>query len=233
MLKMELGISDIMPLSVLESILSRAIEDSNIAALLINISDIVLDRASYDMLRCKIREFKKKGKLVIAYYDYSNLNNYGAISGSNVVVAHPQGALMINGISIQQLFYKGLLDKIGAKFDCIRTNTSKGLYDQYIRKDMSMETKREYNELLRDIMALKVQDIASDRGLSDAQVSSLINERGIFNGKMAKASALVNESMHNIDWLHFCRSYILKSIYGEKDNLNKKLLSPIVLIKIL
>ena len=228
-LELSLGIHEIMPVSVLMKILKKALYDPKVVGLMIDTSNIKFDRISSHLLKDIITKFKQRGKSVLTYYDYADFNNYFIASQGEKVCAHPYGHLFIGGINISSMFYKELFDKIGFSMDSIRVGKSKSYIEPYTRSNFSPQVKREYNEVLRNIMSNYVKNIVEQRGLSSAQVWSLVNNRGIFNGKNALQSALVDHSTCKIKWFMFCHKYILNKLYSpqNQNKVNNTVISPL------
>ena len=79
------------------------------------------------------------GKPVIAYgAGYTN-DSYQLASAASEIWRNPLGGVLISGPGGSNLYYKGLLDKLGVTANVYRVGTYKSAVEPYIRNDMSPE----------------------------------------------------------------------------------------------
>ena len=57
------------------------------------------------------------------------------------------GEIMIPGVGMETMFYKGLMDKVGVKADYVQIGEYKGADEEYTRTGPSEELKGELNKL--------------------------------------------------------------------------------------
>jgi protease-4 len=87
---------------------------------------------------------RASGKPVIAYgVGYTN-DGYELASAASEVWLHPLGTVAIAGPGGTNLYYKGLLDKLGVTANVYRVGTYKSAVEPYIRNDMSPAAKENY-----------------------------------------------------------------------------------------
>ena len=206
-LEMVMGINKVMPMILLENILLKALGDPKIKGLMIDLSSISVDLVSQERLIKIIKKFKLAGKNVMTYYDYASFNNYLIAAAGNLACANPHGDLFIGGIGIGSLFYKKLFDRILFHMDVIRVGKNKSYVEPYIKSQFSTSVKREFAQILRSIMNLQANEIAKMRDLSAAQVWSLIDGVGMFNGLDAVKSGLIDCALYRLQWIEFCQKY--------------------------
>ena len=94
-----------------------------------------------------IRDVRASGKPVIAYaVGYTN-DSYQLASAASEVWLNPLGAVLVAGPGGSNLYYKGLLDKLGVTANVYRVGTYKSAVEPYIRNDMSPEARENYMAL--------------------------------------------------------------------------------------
>jgi len=94
-----------------------------------------------------IRGVRASGKPVIAYaVGYTN-DGYQLAAAASEVWLNPLGAVLVAGPGGSNLYYKGLLDKLGVVANVYRVGTYKSAVEPYTRNDMSPEA-RENDEAL-------------------------------------------------------------------------------------
>jgi protease IV len=91
-----------------------------------------------------VRRVRAAGKPVIAYsVGYTN-DSYELASAASEVWLNPLGGVLVAGPGGSNLYYKGLLDKLGVTANVYRVGKFKSAVEPYIRNDMSPEAKENY-----------------------------------------------------------------------------------------
>src|SRR6476646_480475 len=100
-----------------------------------------------DDLAGALRRVRAAGKPVVAYgVGYSD-DSYYLASAASEIWLNPLGAVLIAGPGGSNLYYKGLLDKLGVTANVYRVGTYKSAVEPFIRNDMSPEAKQNYMAL--------------------------------------------------------------------------------------
>jgi protease-4 len=94
-----------------------------------------------------IKRFKASDKPVIAYATGYTDDSYLLASAASEIWLNPLGAVVVAGPGGTNLFYKGLLDKLGVTANVYRVGTYKSAVEPYTRNDMSPEAKSNYQAL--------------------------------------------------------------------------------------
>jgi protease IV len=94
-----------------------------------------------------VRQVRAAGKPVVAYgVGYTN-DSYELASAASEIWLNPLGAVLVAGPGGSNLYYKGLLDKLGVTANVYRVGKFKSAVEPFIRKDMSPEAKENYQAL--------------------------------------------------------------------------------------
>ena len=80
---------------------------------------------------------RKAGKPVIAYATGYDDDSYQLAAHASEIWLNPMGAVVVTGPGGTQLFYKGLMDKLGVTANVYRVGTYKAAVEPFIRNDMS------------------------------------------------------------------------------------------------
>src|SRR4051812_28725590 len=129
-----------------------------------------------------VRRVRGAGKPVVAYaVGYTN-DSYQLASAASEIWLNPLGAVAIAGPGGSNLYFKGLLDKLGVTANVYRVGTYKSAVEPFIRNDMSPEARQNY-------MALDGAELESWRqGVHQARpkanVDAFLND---MNGAIAAA----------------------------------------------
>ena len=84
---------------------------------------------------------RKAGKPVVAYAAGYSDDGYQLAAHASEIWMHPLGAVAIAGPGGQNLYYKGLLDKLGVTANVYRVGTYKAAVEPFTRTDMSPEAR--------------------------------------------------------------------------------------------
>jgi protease IV len=94
-----------------------------------------------------VRRVRGAGKPVVAYaVGYTN-DTYQLASAASEIWLNPLGAVAISGPGGSNLYFKGLLDKLGVTANVYRVGTYKSAVEPFIRNDMSPEARQNYMAL--------------------------------------------------------------------------------------
>jgi protease-4 len=94
-----------------------------------------------------VRAVRAAGKPVVAYGVGYTDDSYQLASAASEIWLNPLGAVLIAGPGGSNLYYKGLLDKLGVTANVYRVGTYKSAVEPYIRNDMSPEARQNYEAL--------------------------------------------------------------------------------------
>ena len=83
----------------------------------------------------------------------------------------PSGMLVVPGVRMEVTFYKGLLDKLGLKFDGLQMGKYKGAAEPLARSDMSKPLRESLDALVGDVYENMIATIAADSDGSGSTAS--------------------------------------------------------------
>ncbi|HEY0313979.1 MAG TPA: signal peptide peptidase SppA [Allosphingosinicella sp.] len=133
---------------------------------------------------------KKAGKPVLAYASAYDDDSYLLASHASEVWLSPMGGVLITGPGHTNLYYKGLLDKLGVTANVYRVGTYKAAVEPFIRNDMSPDARLNAQALAGALWETWQQDVA--RARPKAQVATYVADTAAriqaSGGDMAKAA---------------------------------------------
>jgi protease-4 len=145
-----------------------------------------------------VRRVRASGKPVVAYANDYTDSSYEVASAASEIWLDPLGAVALAGPGGENLYYKGLLDKLGVTANVYRVGTYKAAVEPFIRNDMSPEAKQNAQDLASAMLASWRASILRNRPqakidpyLNDP-VAALNSAAGDF-GKAALASGLIDK----------------------------------------
>jgi protease-4 len=129
-----------------------------------------------------VRRVRASGKPVVAYAVGYGDDSYQLASAASEVWLNPLGAVLIAGPGGSNLYYKGLLDKLGVTANVYRVGTYKSAVEPFIRNDMSPEARQNYMAL--DTARLESWRTSVRRDRPKANVDVMLKD---MNGAVAAA----------------------------------------------
>jgi protease IV len=103
--------------------------------------------AAVSEVAAAVGRLRASGKQVLTYATAYTDGGYLIAANASEVWVHPLGGTMFSGPGGNQLYYKGLVDKLGVNAHVFKVGKFKSAVEPYIRADMSPEA-REANEAL-------------------------------------------------------------------------------------
>jgi protease-4 len=139
----------------------------------------------------KIREVKKT-KPVIAFATGYTSDRYQIAAHASEIWMPAMGVLAIAGPGGNNLYFKGLLDKLGVTANVYRVGTYKAAVEPFTRNDMSPEARENSQALAGALLETWREDVARGRPAATAGMSRLLGDPvGVTraaNGDIAKAA---------------------------------------------
>lgn len=173
--------------SVIKELLEEADEDSTVKAVILDINSgggaIV---ASRELMRA----VKSTEKPVVAWIGESGASGaYYVASAADVIVADRDSITGSIGVIAEFVHYSGLMDKIGVNVTVITSGEYKDVGSPF--REMTEEERESIQELIDEIHADFISDVAENRNLSMKYVTELANG-DIYLGSEALQLGLVD-----------------------------------------
>ncbi|MBR8830299.1 MAG: Protease 4 [Chroococcopsis gigantea SAG 12.99] len=172
-----------------------ATRDNNITALLLYGRGAAGDYgyATLEEVRQGLKKFKAAGKKIIAYDTGFSEKEYYLASMADEVVLNSMGQLEFNGLSSQQTFFAGAMEKYGVGAQVVRVGSYKSAVEPYIRKNLSPENKQQLGALLGDVWTNYLTVISENRHIPVQKLRQISNREGILSPEVAQKAGLVDK----------------------------------------
>jgi len=171
--------------------LDKAKDDGRVKAVALDLSGFSGGGATaIGDLAQAVRRVRDAGKPVVAYGVGFTDDSYALASAASEIWLNPLGGVLIAGPGGSNLYYKGLLDKLGVTANVYRVGTYKSAVEPYIRNDMSPEAKQNYMALDGARLETWKQEVKQARPKANIDLF-LTNMNGAVaaaGGDMAKAA---------------------------------------------
>ena len=140
----------------------------------------------------KLDEVKKSGKPVVAFATGYTDDRYQLAAHASEIWMPAMGAIAVTGPGGNNLYFKGLLDKLGVTANIYRVGTYKSAVEPFIRNDMSPEARENAQALGDALLETWREDIARGRPGAVAGLNRMLSDPvGVTqaaNGDLAKAA---------------------------------------------
>ena len=192
--------ADSLQLRAVVRTLNAAASDDRIAGILmkgsLEPSDFGSGYAALAEVRAALTRFRNAGKPVKAYIEAATTRDYYLASVSSQITIDPYGMIFMPGLSSQPMFFAGAFEKYGVGVHVTRVGKYKSYVEQYIRKDMSPESREETQRLLDDVWSSLLSDIGRARKLSASRIQGVVDAEGFIRADVAVSSHLADRSAY-------------------------------------
>jgi len=155
--------------------LDTAKDDDRVKAIALDLDGFLGGgQASLSALGEKITEVKKSGKPVIAFATGYTDDRYQLAAHASEIWMPAMGAMAVAGPGGNNLYFKGLMDKLGIVANVYRVGTYKAAVEPYTRSDMSPEAKENAQALGDALLETWREDIARGRPAATRGLAQLL-----------------------------------------------------------
>lgn len=188
--------------------------DERIKGISIVLNSPIIGIAKVEELTDRVERFREEtGKPVYIYSDYYTLGTLLLASSCERVFIPPTGELIIPGIRVEPIFFKGTMDKLGIQWDIVKMKEYKNGLDPFVSDTLSPESREVYTALVDTLYRQTIREIAEARGIDTSILISCIDS-GIITAKDAKNLGLVDSLIYPIDY-----EEIEQELAGDEENI--------------
>ncbi|MDU8923978.1 signal peptide peptidase SppA [Pasteurellaceae bacterium LIM206] len=151
--------------------IENAADDDRIKGLVLDLNYFQgADMPALTYIGSAIQHFKQSRKPVIAMADNYGQSQYLLASYADEIYLNPIGEVAIEGLSIQNLYFKNLLEKLAVTPHIFRVGTYKAAVEPFLRNDMSPEAKNNLQRWLTAMWRNYRNTVAENRHIQPAAV---------------------------------------------------------------
>lgn len=176
----------------LRSLLGRLAKlgaDKDVSSIVLRFGDVAMGLATAEELHGALRAMTKP---VVCTAERVGNTLAVALTGCAKVVLAPGGDVELTGPAAVPLYFKGLLDLVGAQADVVRAGVFKGAAEPLLRSDPSPEMRQTYDDLLGGAYHSMAALVAAGRHVDEKKVEGWI-DRAVFDAEGARAAGLVDD----------------------------------------
>ncbi len=185
-------------LSDITKAIKNAAFDRRISSLYLDFSGLEgLSSGHLNELSQVLEEFKASGKKIYAYSVQYTIPSYFAASYADKIGIDPLGDISFAGFASRPIFYKGMEEKFGIKWNVLQAGDFKGLAETYSRDSLSQNVRSNLKTMFDRLWNKYTEDIAKNRNISVPKIQdfALNNNEYIkkYQGNIAEAA--LNEGL--------------------------------------
>ncbi|KAE9602237.1 hypothetical protein Lal_00050028 [Lupinus albus] len=174
----------------------KAAYDPRISAIYLHIDSLSCGWAKLDEIRRHILDFKKSGKIVVAYVPSCREKEYYLACACDEIYAPPSAYFSLFGLTVQASFVRGILDNIGIEPQVERVGKYKSAGDQLTRRTMSDENCDMLTALLENIYTNWLDKVSSAKGKKREDIENFINE-GVYQVDRLKEEGFISDIIYD------------------------------------
>jgi len=172
--------------------LRQAATDDHIRAVVLQPRGLDAGWGKLQEFRQEVSAFKRSGKPVYAFLQSPGSREYYLATAADKIFLSPDDSLDVKGFLLQEMYFKGTMDKLGVQMQVDHIGRYKDAGDIFTKTGMSPETREVLNQVLDQIYGNFCSVVGQARRKSADDVKALI-DNGPFLGSQAKTSGLVDQ----------------------------------------
>ncbi len=204
---MPVGLNDIM------ENLQKAVADSSIKGIFLDISWIDAGMATVEEIRNGLLEFKKSGKFIVAYSEILTQKAYYLATVADKIYVNPQGGIEHIGLSARLMFFKGLLDKLEIEAQIFRYGKFKSAIEPFMLDKMSDPNREQVEKYIGSLWSHMLDGVSKQRSISVETLNKLADDMTIQDAGDCVEHKLADDTLYKDQVLAELRTRI-----GLKEN---------------
>lgn len=147
-------------------LIKHAAKDSSIKGIYLIAKDNGNGAASSTELRSALNEFKNSKKFIVAYGDYISQSAYSIAALADKIYCHPKGMVEWQGMTVEYVFFKSLLDRLEIKPQIFYAGKFKSATEPFRETSMTVANKEQTQVWLNDLYTEMLSTVSKHRKLS-------------------------------------------------------------------
>ncbi|HXH00378.1 MAG TPA: signal peptide peptidase SppA [Sphingomicrobium sp.] len=157
--------------------LDNAKDDDRVKAVALDLEGFVGGgQSAIAALGNAVERVRKSGKPVLAYATGYTDDSYQLAAHASEIWLNPLGAVAIAGPGGNNLYFKGLLDKLGVTANVYRVGTYKAAVEPFTRSDMSPEARLNAQSLGLALLETWRDDVARARPAAAGSIAAYLRD---------------------------------------------------------
>ncbi|QJC31131.1 signal peptide peptidase SppA [Enterobacteriaceae endosymbiont of Macroplea mutica] len=144
--------------------IAKAKNDNKISGIILKTNDLTVNSIpALRYLGASLDNFKKSGKQVYVISNSYTQEQYYIASFANKIILNPNGYVDLHGFSINNLYYKKLLQYLNIESNVFKIGEYKSAVEPFVNHKMSIKNKIFFTQLINNLWKNFIQQIADNR----------------------------------------------------------------------
>ena len=185
------------PLLDILTAIDHAADDPAVKFILLTNGSPALTMTQAEEIRAALAAFREKsGKAVISWTSSFTDLGYYICSVSDRIIFHSYGTPALSGMSMNTLFFKDLIDRLGVEIQLIRHGKYKAAGEQFTKNGMTPENYEQNKALLDALWQGFTKEICDSRGIPVESYNGWIDNLELAEPDDLLRRGLVDELMY-------------------------------------
>jgi protease-4 len=217
--------------------LKQASKDDNVKAVILTYDGMSFGFGQLEELCEAIGRVKAAGKKVYVHSEFMTTFTYALLCAGDDLSLAPESSLWLTGLYGEDLYIKGLLDKIGIEADMMHMGAYKSASEMFTRRSPSKEAAENINWIFDSYYDSLVDMVATSRDKTPEEVRKLI-DKGLYTTNEALTEGLIDAIETREAFVHRVREEIggpikVDNRYGRKKGPQINMANPLAFFSIL
>ena len=187
-------------------LIEHAAEDTSIKGIYLVAKGNANGYGNSDELRKALVKFKNTGKFIYAYGDYITQKAYGLVSVADKIYCHPKGMFEWQGMSVEYVFFKNLIDKLEINPQIFYAGKFKSATEPFRTTEMSPANKIQTAVWLNDIYGDLLKKSADARNKSTDSLKAYADDYRLMRPEDALKYGLIDGVKYDDEFKSLLRS---------------------------
>jgi protease-4 len=217
--------------------LEQASVDDNVKAVILTYDSMSFGFGQLEELRKAVGRVKAAGRKVYVHAEQMTTFPYALLCAGDYLSVAPESPLWLTGLYGEDLYIKGLLDKIGIEADMMHMGAYKSAIELFTRRSPSEEAAENINWIFDSYYDSLVDMIAASRDKTPEAVRMLI-DKGLYIADEALTEGLIDAIETREEFVRRVRDQIegpvkVDNRYGRKKGPQINMANPLAFFSIL
>lgn len=173
----------------------KAAADSRVTGILVRPGGGEYGWAKANEIRAALLRFRQRGKKVYCHIVNASFRDYYVATACEKVYMQPVGVLDVKGMRAEAMFWRGTLEKIGARAQIVHTGPYKTYSNSFTEREMTPEHREMLNWLVDSLYDTALQAVAEARKKPILEVRQIV-EAGPYEAGQAKTAGLIDDTLY-------------------------------------
>ncbi|MCF8331464.1 MAG: signal peptide peptidase SppA [Bacteroidales bacterium] len=205
---------NILGLNDIKDQIEQAAKDDNIEGIYLDVSIIQARMATLESIRNSLKKFKESGKFIVTYSDVLSQKGYYLASIADKIYLSPSGMMDMRGLSMNTMFYKGLLNKLDIEMQVVRYGDYKSAVEPLLLEKMSEANKEQSLKYISGIWDHILKGINEERDVSEEKLNLIADSLLLRLPEDARKYGLVDDVIYKDEFYAELREMI--GLSGDK-----------------